>query len=149
MWTATITRPDISCAVRAVVRFFENPGSAHKKVVMKILQYLLHTKEWGITYGGQSCGICMEAYTNSDFGACLDTRQSVSGAVLMLAKGAISWHSRMQEVTASGTSEAEYVALLEVVKEVSIFEIGARAHGTIDEGRCSECVRRAGRKQAC
>ena len=56
---------------------------------------------------------------DSNFGACLDTRRSVSGAVLMLAKGAISWHSRrMQEVTASGTSEAEYVALSEVVKEV-------------------------------
>ena len=36
----------------------------------------------------------------------------------MLAKGAISWHSRMQEVTASGTSEEEYAALSEVVKEV-------------------------------
>ena len=60
----------------------------------------------------------MEAYTDSDFGACLDTRRSVSSAVFMLAKGAISWHSRMQEVTASSTSEAEYVALSEVVKEV-------------------------------
>ena len=118
MWTATMTRPDIACAVRAVARFCENPGPAHKKAVMKILQYLLHTKEWGITYGGQGCGLCMEAYTDSDFGACLDTRRSISGAVLMLAKGAISWHSRMQEVTASGTSEAEYVALSEVVKEV-------------------------------
>ena len=36
----------------------------------------------------------------------------------MLAKGAISWLSRMLEVTASGNSEAEYVALSEVVKEV-------------------------------
>ena len=60
----------------------------------------------------------MEAYTDSDLGACLDTRRSVSGAVLMLAKGAISWHSRMQEVTTSGTSEAEYIALSEVVKEI-------------------------------
>ena len=60
----------------------------------------------------------METYTDSDFGICLDTRRSGSGAVLMLAKGAISWHSRVQEVTASGTSEAEYVALSEVVKEV-------------------------------
>ena len=118
MWTATITRPNIACALRAVARFCENPGPAHKKAVMKIFQYLLHTKEWGITYGGQGCGLCMEAYTDSDFGACLDTRRSVSGAVLMLAKGTISWHSRMQEVTASGTSEAEYVALSEVVKEV-------------------------------
>ena len=60
----------------------------------------------------------MEAYTDSDFGTCLDTRRSVSGAVLMLAKGAISLHSRIQEVTASSTSEAEYVALSEVVNEV-------------------------------
>ena len=118
MWTATMTRPDIACAARAVARFCDNPGPAHKKAVMKILQYLLHTKEWGITYGGQGCGLCMEAYTDSDFGACLDTRRLVSGAVLMLAKGAISWHSRMPEVTASGTSEAEHVALSEVVKEV-------------------------------
>ena len=116
MWTAT--RPDIACAVRAVARFCENPGPPHRKAVMKILQYLLHTKEWGITYGGQGCGLCMEAYTASDFGGCLDTRRSVSGAVLMLAKGGISWHSRMQEVKASGTSEAEYIALSEVVKEV-------------------------------
>ena len=60
----------------------------------------------------------MEAYMDSDFRAFLDPRRSVSGAVLILAKGAISWHSRIQEVTASGTSEAEYVALSEVVKEV-------------------------------
>ena len=60
----------------------------------------------------------MEAYTDWDFGTCLDTRRSVSGAVLMLAKGAISLHSRVQELTASGTSEAEYVALSEVVNEV-------------------------------
>ena len=36
----------------------------------------------------------------------------------MLAKGAISWHSRMQAVTASDTSETEYVALSEAAKEV-------------------------------
>ena len=117
-WTATMTRPVIACAVGAVARFCENPGPAHKKAVMKIFQYLLHAKEWGITYCGPGCGLCMEVYTDSDFGACLDTRRSVLSAVLMLAKGAISWHSRMQEVTTSGTSEAEYVALSEMVKEV-------------------------------
>ena len=113
MWTATMTRPDIACAVRAVARFCKKPWPAHKKAVMKILQYLLHTREWGITYGEQGCELCMEAYTDSDFGACLDTRRSVSGVVLMLAKGAISWHSRMQDVTASSdTSEVEFLLLL-------------------------------------
>ena len=60
----------------------------------------------------------MEAHTDSDFGPCLDTRRTVSGAELMLTKGAISWHSRIQEVTASGTSEAEYGPLSEVMKEI-------------------------------
>ena len=55
MWTATMIWHNIACAVRAVATFCENPGPAHKKAVMKILQYLLHTKEWGITYGGQGC----------------------------------------------------------------------------------------------
>ena len=90
MWTATMTRPDIAWAVRAVARFCEIPRPEYEKAVMKILQYLLHTKEWGITYGGQGCGLYMEAYMDSNFGACLDTRRSVSGVVLMLAKGAIS-----------------------------------------------------------
>ena len=118
MRTAMMTRPDIACVLRAVARFCETPGPAHKKAVMKISQYLLHTKEWGITYGGQGCGLCTKAYTDSDFGACLNTRRSVPSAVLMLGKGAISWHSRIQELTPSGTSEAEYVALSEVVKLV-------------------------------
>ena len=87
MRTATMTRPDIACAVRAVARFCENPGPAHKKAVMKILQYLLHTKEWEITYGGQGCGLYIEAYTDFDFGACLDTRRSLKGAVFMLMRG--------------------------------------------------------------
>ena len=45
-------------------------------------------------------------------------------------------------MTASSTSEAEYVALSELVKGSSIFETGAGIHGAVDESRCSECARR-------
>ena len=141
MWTATMTRPDIACAVRAVARFCENPGPAHKKAVMKILRYLLHTKEWGITYGGQGCGLCMEAYTDSDFGACLDTRRSVSGAVLMLAKGA-KLALKDATIDSIGNLGGRVRCFIRGGKGSSIFEAGAGVHGTVDEGRCSECVRR-------
>jgi len=52
------------------------------------------------------------------YATCCDTRCSVSSGTVMLRGGAISWHSRSQEVTASGRSEAEYDALAETVKEV-------------------------------
>ena len=42
----------------------------------------------------------MEAYTDLGFGSCLDTRQSLPGAIVILAKGAVRWLSRMQAVTA-------------------------------------------------
>ena len=54
IWTATMTRPDIACAVRAVTRFCDNREPAHKKAVMMILQYLLHTKEWGLRTVGRA-----------------------------------------------------------------------------------------------
>ena len=83
----------------------------------------------------------MEAYTDSDFGACLDTRRSVSGAVLMLAKGPISWHSRMQEVSI-GNLGGRVRCFIRGGKGSFTFGTGAGVHGTVDEGRCSECVRR-------
>ena len=116
MWMVTLTRSNIAPAVRGLARFCENSGLAHKEAVLKVMQHLLHPKEWGITYGGQGCGFNMKAYTVSDFGACLDTKRLVSGVVVMLVKETVSWQSRIQVKTASGTSEAEYVALSEAVK---------------------------------
>ena len=73
MWTATMTRPNIMYTVRAVARFCENPGLAHKKAVLKVMQYVLYMKKWGVPYGGQGYGLNFEACTDSDFGACLGT----------------------------------------------------------------------------
>ena len=49
MWTSTMTRPDISSAVRTVAKFYENPGMVHWNAVVQILQYVRRTLERGIT----------------------------------------------------------------------------------------------------
>ena len=49
--------------------------------------------------------------------ACLGNRCLASGMVVILAKRRVSWLSRMQAGTASGTSEARYIALSEAVEE--------------------------------
>ena len=89
-----------------------------KKAVLKVVEYLLHMKEWRITHDGQGCKLNLEAYADSNFRGYLDTRRSMSGAVMILAKEAVSWHSGVQIATASCSSEADYVALSEVAKVI-------------------------------
>ncbi|CAM9349753.1 unnamed protein product, partial [Ascophyllum nodosum] len=75
--------------------------------------------ERGTTYGGDGNDrIVMQAFVDSDHATCLDTRRSTSGGTVLLGGGAISWFSRGQATTAEGTSEAEYVAMSEIVKDV-------------------------------
>ena len=57
-------------------------------------------------------------YEDADHTSCQDTRRSVSGGAVMLCRGAISWFSQAQRITATATSESEYVALVEIVNEL-------------------------------
>lgn len=53
LWASTITRPDIADAFRSVERCCENPGQAHLKAVVKILEHLRGTSEVRVTYDGK------------------------------------------------------------------------------------------------
>ena len=86
---------------------------------MKALQYLKRTASLGVTYGGATeDNMKLSAWVDTDHASCPDTRRSVSGGAVMLGGGAISWFSRAQRITATVTSESEYVALAEIVNEL-------------------------------
>lgn len=59
----------------------------------------------------------MLGYCDSDYATNLDTRKSQSGYIFKLNGSAVSWKSTLQSVVALSTTEAEYIALTEVVKE--------------------------------
>ena len=118
MWAATMTRPDVSFAAHNLAKVCDDPGPVHWKAAMKALRYFWRTTDFGITYGGvTSRGLKMSAYVASDNATCPDSRRSVSGGVVMLGGGTISWFSRAQRVTALASFESEYVALAEIVNK--------------------------------
>ena len=122
-------RPDIAYAVGIVSQYCTNPNQHHWTAVKRIFRYLAGTRGLGILYGG---GARCEGFCDSDWGGSAD-RRSTSGYVFLLNGGAISWANRKQPTVALSSTEAEYIALTQAVKEVlwlrTLFsEIGAPKH---------------------
>ena len=110
------TRPDICFAVGIVSRYQSNPGPEHWTAVKHILKYLRRTKDYMLMYGGDE--LIPVGYTDLDFMSNKDSRKSTSGHLFTLEGGAVSWRSIKQKCIANSTTEAEYVAACEAVKEV-------------------------------
>ena len=60
----------------------------------------------------------LPGYTDADMARDIDTRKSTSGFVVLFARGAVSWQSKLQKCIALSTTEAEYVATTELCKEM-------------------------------
>ncbi|XP_065626769.1 secreted RxLR effector protein 161-like [Quercus suber] len=115
MYAMLCTRPDIYYLVGMVSRYQSNPGPKHWQAVKHILKYLRRTRDYMLVYRSED--LIPIGYTDSDFQSDLDFRKSISGCVLTLRGGAISWQSIKQSCIADSTMEAEYVAACEVAKE--------------------------------
>ncbi|KAE8975490.1 hypothetical protein PF011_g24445 [Phytophthora fragariae] len=116
MYLSCGTRPDISVAVAKLSRFLENPGEKHWDAGIKVVRYLLKTKDVGIVYDGL-LGTQLEAYSDADWAGNWDDRRSVSGMLLMLCGAPVVWRSSFQKTVALSSTEAEYMALSDCVKE--------------------------------
>lgn len=116
LYIATNTRPDIAFAVGLVSQKNQCPKVRDWKNVKHIFRYLYTTKDLKLLF--KSDNISMSVYCDADWGADKKTRKSISGFVLRLAGGAITWHSRKQSCVARSTLEAEYISMSEVTKEV-------------------------------
>ena len=118
MYAMVCTRLDISQEVGVGSRYMHDPGKEHWQAVKWILRYILKTEDVGLIFeqdklGGQY----VVGYCDSDYAGDLDKRRSTTGYVFTLAKAPVSWKSTLQSTVALSTTEAEYMAVTEAVKE--------------------------------
>eukprot|EP00253_Pinus_taeda_P028582 PITA_28582 len=106
---------DISHAVGVVSRYMANLNKERWSEVKWVLRYLRGTSDYCITYNRSSEFVC--GYVDSNFASDLDKRRSTSGYVFVLTGGAILWMSRLQNIVALSTTEAEYIAASHACKE--------------------------------
>ncbi|KAG3076241.1 hypothetical protein PI124_g18406 [Phytophthora idaei] len=105
----------ISITVAQLSRFLENPGQNHWDAGIRVDRYLLKTKVVGITYDGQQ-GTELVAY--SDWAGNRDDRRSTGGIMLMMCGAPVVWQSSFQKTVALISTETEYMALRDCVKEM-------------------------------
>ncbi|KAH9762142.1 Integrase catalytic domain-containing protein [Citrus sinensis] len=118
MYAMVCTRPDLAHRVGVISRFMGNPGKDHWNAVKWVVRYLRGTVVTAIVFGKIS-GASPEVvgFVDSDSATDNDRRRSITGFVFTMCGGAISWKSSLQSAVALSTTEAEYIALTEAVKE--------------------------------
>uniref|UniRef100_A0A803MYU8 Reverse transcriptase Ty1/copia-type domain-containing protein n=1 Tax=Chenopodium quinoa TaxID=63459 RepID=A0A803MYU8_CHEQI len=106
-------KPDLSFTVQHLSQFLQEPRMPH----FRALQHN-GTNGQGILLRGADI-FTLQAYCDSDWGACLESRRSISGYILLLGKSPITWKSKKQGVVSKGSSEVEYRAMSSASSEVA------------------------------
>ncbi|KAG9446279.1 hypothetical protein H6P81_012407 [Aristolochia fimbriata] len=87
----------------------------HLQAVKWILQYLRGTSSTCLAF--KKDDFSLVGYVDSDYAGDLDRRRSITGYVFTLEGCSVSWKATLQHVVALSTTEAEYMAVTEAIKE--------------------------------
>lgn len=117
MYLAVGTRPDIAHAVGVASRFLDKPMIVHERAAKRILKYLKGSLNFGILFSNSKINE-LGAYSDADFAGDVETRKSTSGYAFIYCGGIISWSSERQKSVSLSTTESEYIAASQCVKEL-------------------------------
>jgi ribonuclease HI len=116
LYAALITRPDICTAVNFYGRFQNNATEVQWKGLKRILRYMKGTVNVGLQY--QSNTDCeLASFVDADWASHVD-RKSVSGCVIKVYGNTVDWYTKKQSTIALSSTEAEFNALSEGLREL-------------------------------
>jgi Reverse transcriptase (RNA-dependent DNA polymerase) len=118
-YASTYTRIDITTAVSFLSQFNTAPAVKHWNALMKVFNYLQSCPDLGIFYSrhGNSSLI---GYPDASFNIHYNSRSQL-GYLITLANGPIHWKSSKTKVTCLSSTEAEYMSISDLGRELQSF----------------------------
>ena len=113
-------RPDICNPLRALSKTMYAPVPVHLKEMNKVIRHVLYTREHGLKFElrKEIKKWVLKALSDSNFASDKETRISVFGYIIYFCGIPIAWRSKGMKSVVLSTTDAEYMALSEVVKEL-------------------------------
>ncbi|CAB1115659.1 unnamed protein product [Ectocarpus sp. CCAP 1310/34] len=115
MWLL-FTRPDIALPLNKLQKIAHSPTERMWNALVRIMSYLNETKDLGITYVRGS-GLDLDVFVDSSYADSTVDRRSTTGLAVTVGGTVVCASTKTQPVTAQSTTEAEYIAAGEGVKE--------------------------------
>lgn len=112
-----VTRPDLTYSIHVLTQFMQKPDTAHWDAAMHVIWYLKGTLGQGIMLRAAP-PIHVTGWSDSDWEGCPLTRRSLTGWIMQIGSSIISWKTQKQDTVALSSTEAEYRAMTEAVKEL-------------------------------
>ncbi|KAL7154949.1 hypothetical protein ABFS83_03G038900 [Erythranthe nasuta] len=94
-----------------------NLGMPHWEALKWLLRYLKGSLNLGLNFSKSNNGVELIGYVDSNFANDRDNRKSTTSYVFTLCGSCISWKSQLQRIVVLSTTEAEYIAATEAMKE--------------------------------
>lgn len=117
LYCANTCRLDIAFAVNVLAPFCQAPKQKHWEAAKRILRYLKGTQDLGIVIKSASSFV-LDCFSDADWAGDTSTRKSTSGTLICLNDTPIIFKSQRQNLIALSTTEAEYVAAGQTIKEL-------------------------------
>ena len=125
-YLAQTTRPDIMVATHMIARYSHDPRKEHGEAIVHLALYLKGTRHIGLRFAPDPKK-GFENYVDADFSGLWNlhhaetdpsTAKSRSGWIIFYAGCPIMWSSKVQGMVALSTTEAEYIALSQSLRDV-------------------------------
>ena len=117
-----MTRPDIAFSVNYLARRVAQPTKTNIREAERVFQYLKATPTTGLIFRknrtGQVPKLQVSAYADASFADDLSDRKSTYGYAIYLNNHLVHWAARKQSIVSLSTTQAEYIAMSEVAREV-------------------------------
>ena len=115
LWVTNSTRPDCAYHVKELSKHLAKCNPIHIEFARHVAAYLSATAHDGLMYHGK-LATEIEGFSDSDW-ASSSNRRSTTGFVYVHNGAAISWRSKTQRCVAHSSTEAEFRAMSDAVRE--------------------------------